>query len=361
MNNGNPRVTVLLPVYNGEKYLREAIDSILGQTYRHYEFIIINDGSTDGSVEIMQSYSDERIRLIHNEKNIGLPSTLNKGIELATGEYIVRMDQDDISLPTRIEKQVRFMDNYPEVGVCGTWIKYIGIPRCPWKSTIYKYPIKRRDIKSRLLFNSAFAHPSVIMRSILIEKFQLRYDPEHLTAEDWPLWQKCSFCFPLTNIPEVLLLYRVNPGSMTNSDKNLEFETVQRINRLNLQNLDLGFSPEELLIYQNYPIDFKPEFLIQFHSWLQRLQKANSVKQIYPEPEFSQALSEQWFSVCCRSSGLGINIWFLFWRLPFSRVAKFGTKQIIKFFLKCITRWYAHKPALKLSAKDLQTTNKMSD
>ena len=349
MTKSKPRVTVLMPVYNGEKYLREAIDSILGQTYHHYEFIIINDGSTDGSVKVIQSYSDERIRFVHNEKNIGLPATLNKGLELAIGEYIARMDQDDISLPTRIEKQIKFMDNYPEVGVCGTWIKYIGVPRRPWKCRVYKYPTKPTDIRARLLFNSSFAHPSVIMRSSLLEKFQLRYDPEHLNAEDYGLWQKCSFCFPLANIPEVLLLYRVNPAGITDSNKNIEFETVQRINRLSLQNLGIGFSPEEVLIYRQCPIDFKPEFLIKFHSWLQRLRKANSVKQIYPEPEFSQALSEEWFSACCRSSGLGINVWFLFWRLRFSRAVKFGTLKNIQFFLKCITRWYAHKPSLKLS------------
>lgn len=342
----NPKVTVLMPVYNGEKYLKEAINSILGQTYRDYEFVIINDGSTDGSVKIIQSYSDERIRFINNEKNVSLSSTLNEGIELATGEYIVRMDQDDISVPTRIEKQVRFMDDYPDVGICGTWIKYIGVPWRPWRSVIYKYPIKHRDIKARLLFNSMFAHSSVIMRRSLLNKFQLRYDPGYLTAEDWPLWQKCSFCFLLFNIPEVLLLYRVHPRSMTNSNKNLEIETVQRINRLSLQNLDIGFSQEELLIYRNYPIDFKPEFLIKFHSWLQRLQKANSLKQVYPEPEFSQALSEEWFSVCYRSSGLGINVWFLFWRLPLSRIAKLGTEQIIQFFLKCMIRRQAYKLGL---------------
>lgn len=348
MTNNKPTVTVLMPVYNGEKYLREAIDSILGQTYRDYEFVIINDGSTDGSVKIIQSYSDERIRLIHNKKNMGLPATLNKGIEMAIGEYIVRTDPDDISLPTRIKKQVSFMDNYPEVGVCGTWIKYIGVSYRPWVSTIYKYPINYRDIKSRSLFCSNFCHPSVIMRKSLLEKFRLKYDPDHYDAEDYGLWQKCSFCFPLANIPEVLLLYRINPGSVTNSNKNRDFETVQRINRINIQNLGIGFSPEELLIYRNYPISFKPEFLVKFHLWLQRLQKANSIKQIYPEPEFSQALSEEWFSACYRSSGLGIKVWFLFWRLSLSKVVRFNKSKIIKFFLRCAIKEHIKKLVLRL-------------
>jgi glycosyltransferase involved in cell wall biosynthesis len=333
-----------MPVYNGERYLREAIESILLQTFRDFELLIIDDGSTDGSVKIIQSYRDKRIRYIDNEKNIGIASTLNKGIELAIGEYIVRMDSDDISLSTRIEKQVRFMDNYPEIGVSGTWVKFVDISHHPWKSVVYKYPIKPRDIKARSLFNSSFAHPSVIMRRSLLEKFQLKYDPQHLDAEDYGLWQKCSSCFPLANIPEVLLVYRVHSESMTNSDKNIEYKTVQRVNRLSIQNLDIGFSQEELLIYRNYPIDFKPEFLIKFHSWLQRLQKANSFKQVYPEPEFSQALSEEWFCACYRSCVLGIRVWFLFWRLPLSRIAKLGMERIIRFFLKCMIKRQAYKP-----------------
>lgn len=348
-----PRVTVLMAVYNCEKYLKEAIDSILGQTYPDYEFFIINDNSTDNSVKIIQSYSDDRIRLIHNEKNMGLPATLNRGIELATGEYIARMDPDDISLPTRISKQVNFMDNNPEVGICGTWIKYIGVSWRPWRSTIYKYPINYRDIKARSLFCSNFCHPSVIMRKSLLEKFRLKYDPEHYDAEDYGLWQKCSFCFPLANLPEALLLYRINSQSVTNSGKSREFESVQRINRINFQRLGIAFSSEELLVYRNYPICYKRNFLIKFHSWAIELRRANSVKQFYPEPEFTQALSEEWFSECYRSSELGIKVWFLFWRLPLSRMSKFSLGQIIRFFLKCVTNWHVKKPKLKLPDKGL--------
>ena len=119
----NPKVTVLMPVYNGEKYLKEAITSILLQTFDDFEFLIINDGSSDASVDIIQSFRDPRIRLVHNDTNIGLIATLNKGLKLAHGKYVARMDQDDISLPRRLEKQTYFMDNNPDVGVCGTWIK----------------------------------------------------------------------------------------------------------------------------------------------------------------------------------------------------------------------------------------------
>ena len=114
----NTKVTVLMPVYNGEIYLKQAIESILHQTLSDFEFLIINDGSTDASVEIIQSIKDPSIRLLHNRTNLTLVPTLNKGLELARGEYVARMDCDDISLPERLAKQVEFMDRFRDVGVC---------------------------------------------------------------------------------------------------------------------------------------------------------------------------------------------------------------------------------------------------
>ena len=119
-------VTVLMPVYNGEMYLREAIDSILHQTFTDFEFLIINDGSTDNSETIILSYDDSRIRYEKNDSNLKLIATLNKGIELAKGKYIVRMDADDISIPDRIEKQVAFLEKNPDVGICGSWFTAFG-------------------------------------------------------------------------------------------------------------------------------------------------------------------------------------------------------------------------------------------
>jgi glycosyltransferase involved in cell wall biosynthesis len=121
-----PKVTVLMPTYNGAKVLREAIDSILTQTFGDFEFHILNDGSLDKSVDIIRSYADGRIRLEHNEGHLGLISTLNRGLDLARGGFIARMDWDDTSFPTRLEKQVYFMQVHPELGVCGTWIEVKG-------------------------------------------------------------------------------------------------------------------------------------------------------------------------------------------------------------------------------------------
>ena len=129
----NPKVTVLMPVYNCEKYLRESIESILNQTFKDFEFLIINDGSSDKSAEIVESYNDNRINFVQNEKNIGLAASLNRGLDIAKGEYIARMDADDISLPERLEKQVRFMETNPQIGICGQLDKNLWRHKLYWK------------------------------------------------------------------------------------------------------------------------------------------------------------------------------------------------------------------------------------
>lgn len=217
-----PLVTVILPVYNAEMYLKEAISSILNQTYPNFEFIIINDGSTDDSVNIIKSFTDQRIILIENDKNIGLTATLNKGLSLANGKYILRMDQDDISLPKRIQIQVSFMENNPEIGICGS----ARIVIRDGKKVVFNNNVKTHgEIKSFLLFQNCIAHPTVIMRkSELLDK-ELMYESYH--AEDYDLWSRAVLKTKMANITEPLLIYREHPHQMSQT-KILEHEKTSR-------------------------------------------------------------------------------------------------------------------------------------
>jgi glycosyltransferase involved in cell wall biosynthesis len=202
----NPTITVLMPVYNGAMYLPEAIDSILQQTYEDFEFLIIDDGSMDQSVRIINSYDDPRIRLIKNEHNLGLVSTLNKGIDLAKGEFIARMDCDDISLPERFEKQMALMSQHPEVGVCGGWIEYF-----MGRVLVLKLPVSDEEIKRRLPSDNPIAHPTVMMRTKVIKNLQVYYNPGYSHVEDYELWIRLAVVTCFANIPEVLLKYRIHP------------------------------------------------------------------------------------------------------------------------------------------------------
>ena len=164
MMSQEPLVSVLIPCYNCEKYVEKAVTSIIEQSYSNLEILVIDDGSTDNTGSILQELAqkDSRIRYIKNETNLKLIKTLNKGIDLCRGKYIARMDADDISLPTRIVKQVNFLEKHPDIGIVGTYTKNFGANNRTWK-------MKTRDkfIRAHLFFNTCFAHPSVMIRTSL--------------------------------------------------------------------------------------------------------------------------------------------------------------------------------------------------
>jgi glycosyltransferase involved in cell wall biosynthesis len=206
MGSKSPRVTVLMPVYNGEQYLPEAMESILNQSFTDFEFLIINDGSTDQSVSIINSYPDPRIQLVENEGNIGLVHTLNRGIDLTKGEFIARMDCDDISMPDRLSKQLALMEQHPEVGVCGGWIEYF-----MGRQLLMDFPVSDEDIKQALLSYNPMAHPAVMIRVKVIKTNHIYYDPEYQHVEDYELWARLAAITCFINIPEVILKYRIHP------------------------------------------------------------------------------------------------------------------------------------------------------
>lgn len=206
LDKSSVKISVLMPVYNTtEEYLRAAIESILNQTYKDFEFIIINDGSTINNVkDVIFSYNDERIIYIENETNLGLIKTLNKGISLTKGEYIARMDSDDISKPKRLEVMLDFMEKNPDVGAVGSHALATPIN--------YKYatPCENAIITTFLRYiANCVMHPTVIIRKSILEKYKLKYDEKYIHCEDYKLWIEVDKYSRLANIPEVLLIHRV--------------------------------------------------------------------------------------------------------------------------------------------------------
>lgn len=207
------KVTVLLPVYNCAQYITEAIDNILAQSVDNFEFLIIDDGSTDETPRILRNYKDPRIRLIRHE-NRGLAGTLNVGIGLARGKYIARQDQDDISLPDRLAKQVSYMESHPECGLLGTWAQIMEGDRLTER--YHKHPASPSELRYQLLFNNPFVHSSVMLRKSVLETLGgYSTDPSRQPPEDYELWSRLSRHSSVANLPEVLLHYREVPGSMS--------------------------------------------------------------------------------------------------------------------------------------------------
>lgn len=199
----NPRISVVMPAYNSENYIGEAIESILNQTYSDFEFIILNDGSTDNTAKIVKEYAkkDKRIKFIDNKKNQGLVSVLNQGLDLARGEYIARMDSDDISLPTRFAKQIKYMEKHPECGVLGTWFQLFGK-----NTTIVHHPEHIKILN--ILHDQHVGHPTVMLRKSVVDKYGFRYDQNYKHAEDFELWSRMVFVTEIHNLQEILLQYR---------------------------------------------------------------------------------------------------------------------------------------------------------
>ena len=198
----NPKINVIMSVYNGEKYLGEAIESILNQSFTDYEFIIVNDGSTDNSLKIIQSYHDKRVCLINNETNIGLTKSLNKAIEQARGEYIARQDADDISLPNRLEEQMRYLIQYPETALLGTSIYIINEG-----GKVLGKKIASTNPRDSLLKSNQFNHGSTMFKSKVVRELG-GYNELLLYCQDYDLWLRMAKHHEVKNLKQVLYKLR---------------------------------------------------------------------------------------------------------------------------------------------------------
>ena len=333
----SPLVTVLMPVYNGKKYLKEAIESVLNQTFRDFEFLIIDDGSADKSAEIIKSFNDARIRLERNETNLGLIKTLNKGLGLAKGKYIARMDCDDISLPKRLSIQVNFMEKHPEIGICGSWVKIMGLKQ----EFVNRYPQNHEEARAYLLFNTPFAHPSVIIRKELIDKYNLKYDEDYKHAEDYELWSRVINYAKVSNIPKVLLRYRTHDESVSKKNSSAQMENSNRVRLKLLKEMGINPAPAELDIHRRF---IRPDylnskdFIDQLETWLGKLLSVNEKMRIYEQKSLAKIISSRWFNVCSANASLGFWIFKKFWRSTLKKIKNGNFRQIIKFFIKCLLR-----------------------
>ncbi|PYV85413.1 MAG: hypothetical protein DMG05_22715 [Acidobacteria bacterium] len=230
-----PKVTVLMTVYNGERHLREAIEGVLRQTFQDFEFLIINDGSSDSTREVTLSYRDPRIRLVNNEHNLGQTRSLNRGLELAKGQFIARQDADDISEPERLARQVAFLETHAEVALLGTWYKKIDAQGNPLGDR--KLPCDCMDIRWSLLFFCPFVHSSVMLRkSAILEQIGF-YDETFAYAQDYELWSRIARRLAVANLGEFLVKYRTTPWSMTSTYGVRVNDEILRISTANICHL----------------------------------------------------------------------------------------------------------------------------
>jgi len=255
-----PRVTVLMSVHNGAIYLRQAIESILKQSYEDFEFIIIDDASTDTTPEIIGSYRDRRIRVVRNDGKMGLTKSLNRGLDLADGEYIARMDADDISLPERLQRQILFLDSHPAVGVLGTTFKTLENGRL--KNPYNVWPVMSDVIKWSLFFTSPLAHPSVVMRKDLIRQVG-KYDSCRIHAQDYDLWCRLADITEFANLEETLIYIRTHDEQATR-----RYSETQVMSAVNSCRVFMG-----RILGEDVPAEFI------FNLWEKRFNSATEINQ----------------------------------------------------------------------------------
>ena len=245
--NKSPKISVVLPVYNAEAFIKEAIDSILNQTYADFELIIIDDGSQDNSVEIIKSFVDSRIELIIKDDNSGLIDSLNLGINRAKGEYVARMDADDIAEPNRFLEQVKFLDKNPDVGIVGASVLIFGN-----REAIKKYPTTYKGCLNELLFHPCFCHPIVLIRKDVFSRFNLRYEEMGYLAEDYLLWIRLAKLTKFHNLKEVLLKYRVNDDSVSVSKSKEQALVIRELQILALRTITgIDLEQKQKMIYSS--------------------------------------------------------------------------------------------------------------
>lgn len=220
-------VSVVIPCYNAEKYIEESVYSIINQTYNNLEIICVDDCSTDNTLKILKQLAlkDRRVIVLQNPENLKISKTLNRGIEYSTGEYIARMDADDIALPVRIEKQIEFLEANPEVGLCGTCCEKID---ATGKHVGYmRYPLKHEELKSALLFTSVFIHPTVVFRKKIFN--ELGGYRDLMPVEDFEYWIRIIQHFQVANLMDVLLKYRWHGDNVTVTQNALRIDQLSKV------------------------------------------------------------------------------------------------------------------------------------
>ncbi|MDA1905345.1 glycosyltransferase [Bacillus cereus] len=280
-------ISVIMSNYNtSEKYLRESIESILNQSFTDFEFIIIDDCSTNNGKSILESFNDDRVKVIFNEKNLGLAASLNKALQISKGEFVARMDSDDISLETRLEKQYKYLKSNPSVGLVASFAQKIGND----KGYIYSMVEEPEKMNVPMFFGNVICHPSVMFRKEVITNNHLKYNEEFKTGQDYELWSRLLKTEKVAIIPEVLLSYRIHNNQISNEKKMDQIQNTMKVYSYMLEGLGLEVNQEILEKHHAFCTSSELETfnLKEMIYWGEVIKKYNLKNRVYDVELFNE-------------------------------------------------------------------------
>jgi glycosyltransferase involved in cell wall biosynthesis len=262
-----------MPMRNSGAYLSAAMTSILTQSEPDFTFLIIDDGSTDRSVEIATSLADDRTHVIDDGRHLGMAARLNWGLDHARTRLVARMDADDVADPHRLAHQLAFMETHPKVGVCGSWYKFFATGKPPREARL---PLGHDRLQAMTLFSSPFAHPTVIFNLKHVDAADLRYSAAAFPAEDYDLWERARSAVTFANIPQFLLNYRIHPEQISAAHFERQRAAADGVRLRALSRLGIDPSQGEGALHCDYAADHEMDRIVRMRAamaWLRKLER----------------------------------------------------------------------------------------
>ena len=307
-----PFLSVIMPVYNAEKYIGEAIRSVLEQTIKNFELIVIDDGSTDNSSNEIQSIGDNRIKLYKNDRNRGIVYSRNRGLLLAAGEYIGMLDADDVAYPEKFEKQIAFLEQNKDFGMVGSWANFIDENGKQLPGS-WKLKASPEMIPSIMLFKNYFLQSAVLYRKDCIRKFSFREGYDIL--EDYLIWLEIIKEYKAWNLQKYLIDYRVHSGGVTKMHQEEKLEKEKRVFQIQFKQLGIDATDQEmelhLLIRDDKPVT-NIDTLKTIEKWLLKIVASNDLHKVYDRKMIARTVFNRWLKVCYKAKSLHFRMLHLF-------------------------------------------------
>ena len=335
-----PLVSVIMSVYNTkEEYLRESIESILNQSYEFFEFIIIDDASDRWCSMILEEYIDKRIKLLKNKVNLGLTKSLNKALDISKGQYIARMDSDDVAYPNRLERQVEYMEQHLNIAALGTLAKTSDTNEC-----IGHLKTRNKELlKVYMLFqNAGIMHPTAMLRKSFLDEHSIKYREQILKAQDYALWLDILQHGKIQCLNQVLLVYRRHKEQITQNMAQEQIKYTNIIMDMQLRKMDLRLTDKELEMFGSFRFQKNIGTLEQMYELLKKIEKFNSEKPVYNKRYLQRELLYIWFLINKKD----VNIWKYLWTYKI-----FAIWNVV-YIIKMVIMPYKNKGVYLLRCKD---------